>query len=158
VLNARGKRTLTWTAPSEIVGFATGAGVLVIATAGGAVFVWNYSPDQGGWVQRSSYPGTAVTSVGYDGLYVVVQRRRLVESLRLDPRGCRLSLELVPGERLAGAGGGRVAIRAGRRYRVVPGCGGRAVASGSAAVFSLDSNHFVTADGRRVTRHQLPSP
>jgi hypothetical protein len=156
VLNVEGKRTLTWTAPSEVVGFATDAGVLVIATADGTVFVWYFSSDRGSWVQHSSYPGAVATRIGYDGLDVLVQHGRHLESLGLDPHDCRLALTLAPNERLVGAGGGRIAVVAGTRFRVLPGCGGRAVASGTATAFSLDSNHFVTADGGRVTRHQLP--
>jgi hypothetical protein len=158
VLNVAGKRTLTWTAPSAVVGFATDAGVLVVATTDGTLFVWNYAADRGLWVQRSSHPAVFATRVGYDGLDVVVQQGRRLQSLDMGSAGCRLGLMLAPGEHLAGAGGGRIAILAGNRYRVLPGCGGRAVASGTATAFSLDSNHFVTANGRGVTRYQLLSP
>jgi hypothetical protein len=160
VLNAAGKRTFTWTAPSDVVAFATDAEVLVIATADGTVFRFQYH-GQHTWVQLASYPGAAVTGVAFDGLDVVVQRGRHVESISLEPLEpdeCKLALTLGAGERLAGAGGGRVAIVAGHGFRVIPGCGGHPVASGTATAFSLDSNHFVTTEGRRVTRHQLPSP
>ena len=158
VLDANGKRRFTWAAPSDVVAFATGAGVLVIATADGTVFRFEYDTVQSSWVQLASYPGDAVTAVAFDGLDVVVQRGRHVTSSSLDPRECKLALTLGAGERLAGADGGRVAILAGRTFRVIPGCGGRPVATGTATGFSLDSNHFVTAQGRRVTRHQLRSP
>ena len=158
VLDAEGKRRFTWAAPSDVVAFATDAGVLVIATADGTVFRFEYDTAQSSWRQLASYPGDAVTGVAFDGLDVVVQRGRHVTSSSLDPQECKLALTLDVGERLAGAGGGRVAILAGHNFRVIPGCGGRPVASGTATAFSLDSNHFVTAQGRRVTRHQLPSP
>lgn len=158
VLNASGKRRFTWTAPSDVVAFATDAGVLVIATADGTVFRFEYDNAQSSWVQLASYPGDTVTGVAFDGLNVVVQRGRHVTSISLDPQECKLALTLGVGERLAGAGGGRVAILAGHSFRVIPGCGGYPVASGTATAFALDSNHFVTAQDRRVTRHQLPSP
>ena len=109
-------------------------------------------------MQLASYPGDTVRGVAFDGLDVVVQRGRHVTSINVDPQECKLDLTLGVGEHLAGAGGGRVAILAGPSFRVIPGCGGHPVASGAATAFALDSNHFVSAQGRRVTRHQLPSP
>jgi hypothetical protein len=158
VLNAGGKRRFTWTAPSVVVAFATDAGVLVIATADGTVFRFGYDNARSSWVQLASYPGDTVRGVAFDGLNMVVQRGRHVTSISLDPQECKLALVLGAGERLAGASGGRVAIVAGHSFRVIPGCGGHPVASGTATAFSLDSNHFASAQGRRVTRHQLPSP
>jgi hypothetical protein len=138
-----------------VVTFATGVGLLLVATSDGTVVRFEYDYAQSRWAEVTSYPGDPVTALGYDG-QAVVQRGRDLESIRLDPSDCRLALTLAPGERLAGADAGRVAILAGRSFRVIPGCGGPVIARGTASSFSLDSNHFVTAEGRRVTRYQLP--
>jgi hypothetical protein len=160
VLNSRGKRTFRWTAPSNVVGFATDAGVLVIAVADGAVYVFVYSVDDGGWVQKSSYPDrVAATHVAYDGVDVVVQRGRRLEAIHLGKDdNCKLEQTLAPGEQLVGDGGGTIVLAGEGHYRVVPGCRGPAYASGTAGVLSLDAWHFSTAVGRRVTASYLAQP
>lgn len=152
VLNARGERRFRWTAPSDVTAFATDAGILVIATADGTVFHFAWDPNRFGWVKLATYPGEAVSGVAYDGLGVLIQRGRTVTYAEPN-HSCELPLRA--GDRVAGGGGGRLAVVGGGRYRVVIPCG-RTEASGTATSFSLDSNHFVTASGRRVTRHRLP--
>lgn len=102
VLNAAGERRFTWTAPSDVVTFATGVGLLLVATSDGTVVRFEYDYAQSRWAEVTSYPGDPVTALGYDG-QAVVQRGRDLESIRLDPSDCRLALTLAPGERLAGA-------------------------------------------------------
>jgi hypothetical protein len=150
----KGKRSLSWAAPSNVVTFATYRGLLLVATADGTVveFVYAFGRVGGGWAEYARYSGESVSRVAFDGLGVLIQRGRTVTS-----SDCKLNLTLGVGEHLAGAGGGRMALLTGRTYRVIPGCGGTPVATGAATAFSLDSNHFVTASGQRVVRHQLPS-
>jgi hypothetical protein len=159
VLNSRGKRTFRWTAPSRVVGFATDAGVLVVAVADGTLFVFAYTYDPApGWKLDSSYPGpVAATRIAYDGVDVVVQRGRKLEAIHLDKYAdCELQQTLAPGEQLAGDGGGTLVLAGRGRYRIVPGCRGPAYASGTANVISVDRSHFSTAVGRRVTSDYVP--
>ena len=157
VLNAAGKRTLTWTAPSDVVGLATDPYVLVVAVADGTVYVWNYSFEDGRWVQASQHPGRgAPTRIAYDSLDAWVQRGRSLEPIRLTTDSCAFTRVLRPGERLAAAGGGRLVLATGTTYRVYPGCGRRAVETVTASAFSLDNAHYSWALGRRVTADYLP--
>ena len=90
VLNAAGKRRFTWTAPADVVAFATDAGTLVIATTDWTVFRFQYDSGQSTWVKAASYPGDAVTGVAFDGLDVVVQRGRKLESISLNQQDANL--------------------------------------------------------------------
>jgi hypothetical protein len=156
VLRSDGTRAMTWRAPSRVVGLASAAEVLVVALADRSVVMWALRFD-GKWkkylVRRA---GGVPARVAYDGHTVLVQYGRHLQSIKFDSDGSGFTRTLAPGERLVGGSAGRIVLATGRRFRVQSAYIGAPDATATATALSLDSNHYVTADGHRVTRHQLP--
>jgi hypothetical protein len=157
-LNAVGRRVFNWSAPSNVTALATEPGVLVVAVADGTVYLWRGSSREG-WKQTAAYPDpVAAAHVGWDGITAVAQRGQRLQDLDAQSTGCDGSRTLRPREQLLAAGGGRIVLALGNRFRVQPGCRGRTVATGTATTVALDGDRLTFALGRRVTTRMLASP
>jgi hypothetical protein len=155
VLRSDGGRSLRWTAPARVVGFASASEVLIVALADRSLVMWELTYE-GKWKQSHVlHAGGVPARIAYDDYTVLVQYGRHLQSLPFGSSGSAFTRTLAPGERLVGGSAGRIVLATGRNFRVQSAYG-RVDATSTATALSLDSNHYVAAAGRRVTRYQLP--
>jgi hypothetical protein len=142
-----------------VTALGSSPGLRVVAVEDGQIFLFERDSS---WGLIYTWPGSvAATRAFWDGIDVVAQRTGRVERLSLKPRGshgCSATRALGAREELAAASGGREVLARGSHFRVLPGCGGKAVATGMASAVALDGDRLTTASGRRITTRFLPQP